>query len=263
MEQQTKTLSFCVYSVMADLDEVSQRNYEKYLKWAHDGFRRLNVGNLLENTVRTVKLEVDENTKTANLPADFVNFIKIGYSCHGVIINLDSNPELKLSGEPDVCGCQEDIEQCQLIAQGFTGSQTGVYTGDWWYYNSFWHNNQFVGGLYGLGAGTFRNSYRIDWHKNQIQFDSYIKADYVILEYIATGLNDGDAVIQEDVVPCITNYIHWKRVSFDTKINRLEAQMWKRNWEQEVKGLAARNNALTVHDWRQIWRKSMKQIPKR
>ncbi len=115
MEQQTKTLSFCVYSVMADLDEVSQRNYEKYLKWAHDGFRRLNVGNLLENTVRTVKLEVDENTKTANLPADFVNFIKIGYSCYGTIINLDSNPELRLSGEPDACGCQEDAEQCQYI----------------------------------------------------------------------------------------------------------------------------------------------------
>ena len=203
-----------------------------------------------------------EKSKISSKKICFVNFIKIGYSCYGTIINLDSNPELRLSGEPDACGCQEDAEQCQYIAKGFVGI-TGVYTGDWWYYNSFWHNNQFVGGLYGLGAGTLRNSYRIDWHKNQIQFDSYIEADYVILEYIATGLNDGDAVIQEDVVPCITNYIHWKRVSFDTKINRLEAQMWKRNWEQEVKGLAARNNALTVHDWRQIWRKSMKQIPKR
>lgn len=108
-----------------------------------------------------------------------------------------------------------------------------------------------------------RNAYNINKEKCEIQFDSYIKADYVIIEYISNGIDCGDAYIDESLIPAITAYIHWKAVLHDTTKNRLETRMFEDMWKREVRGVMARAAALTAWDWRQIWHSSLVAIPKR
>ena len=266
-----KTISYCVNSVLADLDETSKRHYQKFLHYGIQGYRRLNIGNLIDTTIKTVALEVDQNTNTACLPDDYISFLKVGFSCHGYIVNLDYNSDLRmqLSNDifPDACDCKDELGQCVAVLNNTDGQ--GI---DWsgfpffssiWYYNSYWRNGQYNAGFYGRGAGHYRSSYIIDGNKREIQFSSYFRADFVILEYLSTGIEDGDAFIPEDVVPVITNYIHWKRCLHDPNISKGEAQYWERLYKQEARGLMARKAALSSWDWVNKWRNTFIASPKR
>lgn len=265
------TLSYCVNSVLADLDETSKRHYQKFLHYAIQGYRRLNLGNLVNTSIKTAKIDIDSNTKTGALPNDYVDFLKVGYSCGGTIINLDYNTDIIGSVGSvfdEACDCQDTLNQCQQLA--LSGElQTGYgypnlpWLNSYWYYSPYYHNGQYTSGYYGLGAGRMRNAYNINKEKCEIQFDSYIKADYVIIEYISNGIDCGDAYIDESLIPAITAYIHWKAVLHDTTKNRLETRMFEDMWKREVRGVMARAAALTAWDWRQIWHRSLVAIPKR
>lgn len=263
------SLSYCVNSVLADLDETSNRHYLKFMNYAIQGFRRLNLANTIPTNIKTAKLDIDSATKTAPLPQDYVSFLKVGVSCGGYIINLDYSDELKLqlTDQLDPCDCLNELNQCQQAITANSGGEPNwsgfPFYSSVWYYNSFWRNNQFQAGYYGAGAGHYRNAYRIDLAKCEIQFGITTPFDYVIMEYISNGIECGDGIIPESVVPAIQSYIHWKRCSFDNKINRLEAQMHKRQFEQEVRGVMARKAALTSWDWKQAWRNSITAMPKR
>lgn len=261
------SLSYCVNSVLADLDETSNRHYLKFMNYAIRGFRRLNIANMIPTNIKTAKLEIDSATKTAPLPQDYVRYLKIGLSCGGYLINLDQSDELKLqlTDQLDPCDCKNELDQCQTVLtsnQGGDPNWSGFpFYSSVWYYNSYWRNNQFTAGMYGVGAGHFRNSYRIDLAKCEIQFDSYISADYVVMEYISNGIDCGDAYIPEDIVPAIIEYIYW-RIAKNSK-GRLDAQQAKRDWQNEVRGVVARKAALTSWDWRQMARRSFTASPKR
>lgn len=262
------TVGYCVNSVMADLNETSTNNYQRYLKWGIDGFRRLNLANMVQTTIKTAVIEIDHNTQTGKLPPDYVSFLKVGYSCNGQIINLDFNDDLKFHEELDACGCQEELQQCQYACDNGGWGAAGGYGGylfysSVWYYNSYWRNSQYVAGAFGVGAGRYRNAYRINAAKGEIQFDSYIRADFVVMEYLSNGIDCGDAYLDETLVPAVTAYIHWKRATFDQSVSRLEAQNFERQWKQELRGVVARKAALNAWDWKQLWRNSMVQIAKR
>lgn len=264
-------LDYCVNSVLADMGETSKRHYQKFLNYAVEAYRRLNLGNMVAPSIKTAKLDIDSNTKTAQLPDDYVDFLKVGYSCHGVIINLDYNDDLRfeLSNDvfPDACDCQDQLNQCEdaaLMGGSLAGDITAYpFFNTIWYYASYFHNGQVTAGYYGYGAGTFRNAYRINKEKWQIQFDSYIKADFVILEYTSNSLANGNAPIEETHIIAIKNYIQWRNCLNDPTKNRLEAQLWERMWKQEVRGIIARQSALTAHDWVACYRKTLVAVPKR
>lgn len=262
------SIDYCVNSVLADLGETSKRHYQKFLNFGIQGYRRLNLGNMVAPTIKTAVLEIDNNTKTAQLPDDYVSYLKVGYSCHGTIINLDYSDELRfgISNDvfPDACQCQDELNQCQQIAGSGQGQDGGFpYLSNYFYYASYFRNGTYVAGFYSYGAGVYRNAYRINTDTWQIQFDSYIKADFILLEYISNGIENGNAFIEETHIPAITAYIHWKAALHDQTKNRLEAQMLERQWKQEVRGVIARQAALGEWDWRNTYRKTLRQTPKR
>lgn len=263
------TLSYVVNSALADLDETSTRHYRKFFKWAVDGYRRLNLGNLVDNNIKTVRLEIDHNTNSAELPSDYINYYKVGISCGGVILNMDASDALQIPITPDPCDCKNDFEQCRnLLANGggYDSSVLPASLGAWnyWYYTPYYHNGQYTAGFYGQGAGTFRGAFRIDATNGRIIFDSYVnKIDFVVMEYQSNGLGDCDTVIAETVIPALKAYLHWQRCLFSADNSRLEAQNWKKIWEQEVRGVVARQAAMTKHEWINTYRHTLRATPKR
>ena len=263
------SIDYCVNSVLADMNETSKRYYLRFLNYGIEGYRRLNLGNMVSPSIKTCVLEIDHATKTAQLPNDYVDFLKIGYSCHGTIVNLDYAPDLRLELSNDIfpsaCDCQDELNQCQQLIGGGLGQDFGGYPfySNYWYYGSYWHNGQYTAGFYGYGAGVYRNAYNINKEKWQVQFDSYIKADFVVMEYVSNNIANGNAYIDETHIIAIKNYIQWRAALNDPTKNRLEAQLWERMWKSEVRGIIARQSALTAWDWRNTARKSFIATPKR
>lgn len=229
----------------------------------------MNLGNLVDNNIKTVRLEIDHNTNSAELPSDYINYYKVGISCGGVILNMDASDALQIPITPDPCDCKNDFEQCRnLLANGggYDSSVLPASLGAWnyWYYTPYYHNGQYTAGFYGQGAGTFRGAFRIDATNGRIIFDSYVnKIDFVVMEYQSNGLGDCDTVIEETVIPALKAYLHWQRCLFSSDNSRLEAQNWKKIWEQEVRGVVARQAAMTKHEWINTYRHTLRATPKR
>ena len=86
-------ISYIAKSVLADIDAVDNREYQRIVKFAIDGYRKLRLSGLMGQTNKTIKLQINTNN-VAYLPDDYVDFIKIGINCNGNLLNLDYNEKI-------------------------------------------------------------------------------------------------------------------------------------------------------------------------
>lgn len=266
IDQNIYSLDYVVRSCLADIDEPdSSPLYTKFLKWANDGYRRLNLAGLMPITMKSVVLDVDSATNTAELPNDYLYYLKIGLCIEGRIVNFDLADSLCLSpNEMNACPCSdEEIEQGinNILATGDN------WTGASWYfpYYQHYHNGQFVAGFYGNGAGFYHGGYKINKTTNRIQFDSFVRAPRITLEYVSSGVNStGDAIIEQTAIPALMAYVHKQRCAFSKDRNEMmKYGMYSNIFTKEARGLNTRQNALTTAEWYQLFRKFTYQTPKR
>ena len=262
---------------------LDERRYAVLLKHAINGFRKLNLHSLIENTVRTERLELNPFTNTANLPNDFIDWFKVGaiyrFNCgldeqgndiwRERIVNLDYNPNIRgVGSELRVCECN-DVN----INQAFVGSgeaagyrnndpaQTGWY--GWLYYAPRVNNGQYTAGLYGVGQNVYRGSFVVDLPNQLLRFSSCIThhVKEILLEYRATGLSaDGNAIIPQDSIPSLIAYVKWKDA--EDKKDMTWARYFMAEFNSEAMALNMRNNAISEHDWYTLMRETLVQTPK-
>ena len=72
-----KSLAYVVSSVMTYIGVSDEKHYVRFLKWAVDGYRKMNLHGLLP-TIRSIELEIDKSTNSANIPDDYIEYLKIG-----------------------------------------------------------------------------------------------------------------------------------------------------------------------------------------
>lgn len=260
-------LKYCVNSVQADLELPEGKQYLRLLKFAIDAFRRLNLAGQLP-TIKTETLEVDKATNTVIIPQDYVSYTKIGICCNGYFINFDiaDNLCLQAPGQPTACACDDEIAEtitkCCEGGEGWAGDNVA----SWYYpYYSHVHNNQFVAGFYGMGAGFRHGGYKINLEAGIIQFDSCVRADEVVLEYVSTGIGgDGNATIPQGAIGAICARIHEMNclLSRDPMV-RQNSSTWNRKWVAESSAFVKRNNALNYTEWLTLFRDLTYATPKR
>jgi len=260
-------LHYIVSSVMADLGESDNSKFIRYLKWAIDGYRRLNLAGSLPQTIKTVRLPMSASN-TIDLPLDYIDYIKIGVCVNGYIVNFDHHPDMCIGEakyKKDACGDEEVMQTLATYSNGdFAGD--GLIN---WRYLSHFHNGQHVAGYYGLGEGFSGRGYGIDIASRKIHFSSYVEVDEVILEYKTKGIDHtGNAIVPEGALSALTNFVHWKRESFNNvgkmkKADIGQALYWKNEFQDEWKAMVRRSNAMTQQQWLSVIRGSIHQLPKR
>lgn len=255
------SLGYVVNQVLMDLQQPATPYFERYLHFAIKGYRELNILGLMP-TMRTVSLPVNQATRTARLPDDYVDFYRIGVCCNGTFINLVYNSEICLDPNtiPELC-CDHDTIQNNIscICNAFNGQNINStncgscndFGGVWaWptYLNGFW-NYGIVN--YGIGKGTYNGGYRINKDAHTIQFDSCVNAQTVTLEYKSNGFNmtTGDFIIPEDAIPALNSYIHYQRCRFSKEsMDRRDADRFKSEFITLADDLNHRQEALTKAD---------------
>lgn len=243
---------------MTDINISDERNYIRFLKWAVDGYRKLNLHGLMP-TVKTVELEIDDNTNSATLPQDYIEYLKIGICSGGYLINFDLNERICLpTDKPNLCPCEpSEIEQTiNEVANG--GLTYGV---GWEYFNPRYNNAIYTAGEYGVGSGFYGGGYRIDLSNNRIVFDSYVQVDKVKMEYRSTGVSDdGTAIVDDGAIEALTNYVNYQRCLFSKDPTDVRLiQVFKSNFENAAMSYNMRNNARTPDFWVQLMRDGLSQ----
>lgn len=254
------TISYCVKSALVSRGETSMRYYQQGVQFGIEIFRRLNLAGMMP-TNRTQKLDIDQNTLTAPLPCDYVDWLKVGLCVNGRWLNLSYNENIcncVQGGITDECGCHEDfMTDVNNISAGF-GGDDGVPV--WWYYPYF-YNGLWCDGLYGYGAGRYRGGFKILKEQGRIALDSYITGENILLEYMSNGISGAGTLVPEGAVGCITQWILYK-YSLNSK-DRLQAQEYKMTFNAEFIGFRTRFASMGLWDWKEGYMRSLSQSVKR
>lgn len=270
------SLDYIVSSCLADIGEPDTSPlYIQMLKWANDGYRRLNLAGLMPITFKTVTLDIDFATNTAVLPDDYDTYLKIGIVCNGVLINFAACDNIYLRDTSiQVCKTPEEIRRqidvcCGTVSQA-EGAATDIISGwggvSWFYpYYQHYHNGQFMAGYYGVGAGFNNGGFKINLQTGRIQFDSCVRLQQVVMEYISTGINStGDALIQQTSIPALMAFVHKQRCSFSRDMkDKQDYNKFANQFTREQRALNSRQNALTLTEWYKLFRSVTYQTAKR
>lgn len=181
------------------IDESEQSNHKFFKLW-HLAFRGMTeLGLDFFFQIKSVKLPINANL-TVNLPADYLNYSKIGVlNGIGEIIPLSYNS--KLTTAFDLQATRLEQTQDDTLAT--------LYQQD----SAIWYNYWSGGGytnLYGLPSGSpFVGSFKIDNANGVIVLDENFQYEYIMLEYVSSPTEGQDYFIPVQFKEALIAYLSW------------------------------------------------------
>ncbi len=246
-----KSLDYIVRNVMVQLDETNNmKKYQTYLQFAIRGMRELNLTS--SQYPKTVFLDMLPN-KAVNLPSDYIKYTKIGICVNGHILTLGLDDSLCLNDNFSECGDPLPVAMDNLANANNNGLGLNGFFGFGFgfpFLDGF-SNNQFTGGLFGIGGGfNSRGYYKINSEANQIQFTSEVPSKQIVLEYISNGINlDGTANVPQQAVECLIAWVHWKRLEYKRNGSPSEAREAERKYNIEFRKVRHFNLMFSVSEY--------------
>lgn len=250
-----KNLNYIVERVRLAMNIGTTQYDQQFLQWAIDGYRKLNELELIQTTIKSVKLPVVDHK--ANLPKDYQDYIRIGICHNGILINFDKNDDLCLESDSPSCPCSEEE-----IQNGIQNACDGAFGNDG--LTTMWtfpmvgqpYSYSYTVGSYGVGPGFYHGGYKMDLAKGQIIFDRCVTCEEVVLEYVGDVLNDmGNALILDSHTQCLVNYVNWQRHlwSPDPMLQRSERTRWN-TWYTSLLDINSKLQKMNKHEWVQLFR---------
>jgi hypothetical protein len=191
--------------------------------------------------------------KTAPLPADFIDWLRLGVPIDGKLRVITQHESLLMPRTFD------DGTPVGNADDGVGESTEGLV-----YFSDHYRNGSYVGGLFGLSGGIDDAYYRFDMENRQIVFSGSVPRSEIVLEYVSTGLKlDGSSLIPREVVAPLRNYILWQKDITDPRIAYNAKEMAKREFEESVQALRFLNLSFTADEYLDMLYSTYTQSPKR
>jgi hypothetical protein len=238
------------------------KDYKRLTQIALEGFTELNMYNM-DAGLQVVYLHMSL-AKTVPLPADFIDYVRIGIPINGKLRVITRHDNLLLPRTYDDTG----LEVGNADNDHFHGIPDAIF------FSSHFRNGQYVGGLFGLPGGIDSSYYRIDRERRQIVFSGHIPRTGIVLEYLSSGVKlDGSSLVPREAVPALRTYVEWQMISGDmlgfltgrtaVKMAYSEIERRKKDHEEAVAELRAFQNSFTADELKRALWGSYRQSPKR
>lgn len=195
--------SITIDSVVRDYLDQSEQSNHKYFKCWNLAFRGMeDMGIDFFYNVRSVKLPIQAN-KTVNLPADYINYTKIGvFNNRGEVIPLKFNNKLTTFG--DLFPNRIEKTTDNTLYNDYS-PQSGVFYNYW--------NGSAYGNLYGVPSGQpFVGSFKIDKVNNIVLLNDNFFYDYVVIEYVAAPTEGEEYHVPLEFREALVSWIGWKDI---------------------------------------------------
>lgn len=218
-----------------------QSNHDYFRLW-HLAFEALTeMGLDAFYIVKSIKIPVNANL-TATLPADYLMYSKIGVlNQQGEIIPMGVNNKLTVAFDLNptrLAQTQDNTLQTQF-------DQNGIM----WY--NYWNGGGY-GNLYGLPSGSpFIGSYKIDNANGVIVLSEHFIYPYVILEYTASPVKDGEYYVPIQFKRAVVAYLSWNDIidiPVKTHVGNSSVQMRRHDYYNERRLAIARYDPISLPD---------------
>lgn len=208
--------------------------------------------------IKVLELELGEELKMI-LPPDFVNYVRISMLKNGVLYPLtearssitataylqDNNLNLVFDSNGEVVTGTSKLDILRQEQHLYTGP--GPYNGAYgWVYDGSWYFGYTMGGRYGLQTDEANTNPKFFVNKQAgvIDFTSGIQHQYVVLEYISDGMENGDdslITINKLAEEYIYNYLKWALLN-----NKVGVQEYIVNRVKKEKTASLRNTKIRL-----------------
>jgi hypothetical protein len=179
--------------------------------------------------VKSVEITLNSDN-TADLPADMVDWCKIGYATGQYITVMGQND-----------GLSREV-------QSGTSSEEANSNVSCYFSNLVNDHGELTGRIYGLGNGN-PLSFKVIQERDVIQFDQRLNKGKIILEYITDGMSvTASTLVHLYAAQAIEDYIMWKYKQNNRAYNRFDVNLARTEYYDQVRRLRARLNPITATD---------------
>ena len=244
------TLTHIVNELMLEQGEGQTNKFARYYQLGVAGLRSFNMDTT--GAPKVVELTISDND-TADLPLDYLKYIRIGLCFNGQMYCLGRNNALCLDKPADVCGSPVAHVSYRENYFGWGYSDVTLH----------YRNGEFTGGLFGIGGDN--NSlgyYRIDKQTNQIKFSQLSCTSTVIMEYLSDiNTIDEDFEVHPFCVEALKDWICWKLKQRSSKPLG-EQQLANEDYKKSSRVMRARFASSTAEEWMACFHSGVKATPK-
>lgn len=218
--------------------------------------------------IKSLKLEINQENSTVELPDDFVDYTKIGVvGGDGLIYvfaeNKNQNTAMQyvtdISGNPIDSNSDGvyDREDAKFVAQGRgTMSDFENYS----FRNFLYEGN--IGRAYGIGGGKYSGEFRINNEQNRIELYSTSNYNEVVIEYIADEARSENPSVHVYAESALRAFVYYKIVERKASVPMAEKSRARQEYYNERRLANARLKSFTKEEAFKTIRKNFKQSPK-
>lgn len=246
------TLRYVVMSILNRLANYSMRDYYRLMQIAIEGFGELNLWHL--DSIEVVYLRMN-NAKIVRLPADFVDWLKIGVPINGKLRVLTRHDKMLLPRE---------FEDGSPVGNTDAGEPSTPTAENLIFFSDHFRRGMFVAGLFGMPGGIDQAYYRVDKETRTIAFSGSVPRSEIVLEYISTGVRaTGGTMVPREAVGALRAYVMFAMLDGDNRTAMNEKLRREDIYDKEVSALRSFLGTFTKEEYQRMLWTTSRQTPKR
>jgi hypothetical protein len=233
----------------------------------------------MSKVIRSLKLTVNTNNNTVELPDDYVDWSKIGVVGNdGIIYVLGENKNVnysqayanaageKVGSAEDAIDTDGDGLYDRIDSKGATTSTSNSSSNDISQgFNSYLFRNYIygsLGALYGQGGGHLQGGFRVNLDQNRIELEVNDNISEVIIEYVADEARSKNPSIHVYAEEALMAYMYYKIIERKSSVPANEKARARTEYYNERRKANARIKSFTKEEALKTIRKNYKQSPK-
>lgn len=240
------TIRYVVMSILNRLRDYTMKDYRYLAQLVIEGFSDLNMYHL--SNVEVVYLYMDE-AKTVSVPADFIDWIKVG---------IPLNKKLHVLTRKENMLKPRVFPDGESVGHTDEGEDTGIY------FTDHFREGAYVSSLYGITGGWNTAYYDYDRENRQFIFSGTVPRSEIVLEYISSGIKlTGSTVIPRQALEPLQRYVFWQRQVEDPRVPLSTKQYKEMLYDRAVQKLIDFESTPTMEEYKDALYRSIKQTVKR
>jgi len=230
--------------------------YVQFLKYAGDAVRELSFDSM--RAISTVTLPIDQRDFAANLPCDYIDWIKVGVPQGQFVQPLWQRQTINRLTNYTSTGQPTSYGDAQTVNMDFP------FWPGYWMFQNIDDLGENVGRLYGYNTAFSNNFFKVIPERGQIQFAETLANNTCVLEYISSGQAVSNATkIDLQAQEVIEARMDWKyKLHAGRKFSQGEIEAAFGHYKIELRRYRARKDDITCWDIRQAIYKSYMGSPK-
>ena len=233
------------------------------------------IGFDLSKKVKSLKLNINTENNTVELPDDFVDLVKVGIvDSDGIVRVFGQNKNINQSR----AYADGDGEAVYTVSSATDTDGDGVYDRvddktstintpgetdnlDYYIFENYLYQGGY-GRLYGVGGGNLAGDYRLNLDQNRLEVETNSGYSQIVMEYVADEARAADPSVHVYIEEALRSYIYYKIIERKASVPANEKARARSEYYNERRKANARMSNFTKEEALRTIRKNFQQAPK-